>query len=106
METLLTKVQAIESEANAIIEGTRQKKTEALQHLQSQEAEMLADTRSKALERGKSIIAEQLRIADKEANTIKQQGENSEKMVHSAAEKNRSHAVKLAEKFFQEEYLA
>lgn len=104
MKTLLVQVHTIEQEAQELVDHTRKEKMAALHEMQSREEDVLAQTRAKAQERGKKIIAEQLSIADKEVNSIKQQGDRSVAMVHKVAEKNRADALKMAHKLFSDEY--
>lgn len=105
METLLKKVQTIEEAAQALVAEAQQTQMNALRDLQSREEDMLAETRLKAQERGKKILAEKLSVAEKEINTIKQQGTQSAKMVYEAAQQNRAAALQLVTKLFNEEYI-
>lgn len=105
METLLTKVQDIETEASNLVETAKKAGSAAVATLRAREEEMVADMREKAHAKAQTIIQEKVQAAEKEINTIKQQGENAAKVVHSAAEKNRADAITLAKRFFTEEYL-
>lgn len=105
METLLTKVQAVESEAAALIERAEADSTSAITKLRSREEKIIQDIREKAHVRAQEIINEHVHEAEKEMNTIKQHGANTAKTVHEAADKNRDDAVALTQRLFQEEYI-
>lgn len=106
METLLHKVQAVESEAQQLIETAQQKGSADLQKIQSNEQSVLSETREKVATRADRIIQEQVQKADQEINTIKQQSEGAISTVHEAAQKNHSDALAFAKKLFDTEYLA
>lgn len=104
METLLNKVASIETEAETLIEQTKEKHAAALQELHAREEEVMTQTRKKAQERGKEILAEKMASAEKDINAIKQHGEQSVKVVHEVAEKNRPSTITLVASLLKEEY--
>lgn len=105
MDTLLTKVQRVEAEANKIISDAREKAGHTLHELQSREGKTIAETREAAENRAKEIIQEGLREAEREINSTVQQGKHAVDVVHTAAEKNRADALTLGRQLFSDEYL-
>ena len=106
MQTLLKKVESIESEATQLVEETRKKHLSVLEDMQSREDEIIAETTAKAQARSKAIMTDVLASEEKDINAIKQQGERSIEVVHQVAEKNRPATIALVTNIIKEEYSA
>lgn len=105
MKTLLQKIKETEAEATAIVKKTETVGKRNISDLLSGEEAILEDIKNDAEKRGESIIKERVKLAQDRVNSLKQDEAASTTVVHEAAKKNRSHALKVAWHLFSEAYL-
>lgn len=105
MQTLLEKVHTIEAEAATLIERAKEAGHKQLDEMIRREEQVITTLRTKAEQRGESIVQEHLQKVSTEINAIKQESEQAVAMVHTGAEQNRAQAVSRAHHLFEETYL-
>jgi len=106
MQTLLTKVEEIESAAATQVEEARSAGTRKLSSLVTDEERVLDDVRTKAQERGAQIVKERVDSTKETLNELHQEEARSVESIHRSAEKNRARAVDVVLTLFQEQYLS
>ena len=106
METLITKVETIEQQAQELVSKVRTEGEEKLRELTSAEESLLGEVKARAERKAESIIKDRTKKAQDAVNTAHQDDSTVTASVHSTAEKNREHAITLALSLFTKEYLA
>lgn len=105
MDTLLTKVEAVEEEAANLVARAEEAGQRDLAAVRSREAQALEEVRQAAHKKGEQIVQEKVSKAKDRINKIQDEEEAALSAVKSAAEKNREAAVEAAITMFKEEYL-
>ncbi len=103
-QTLLTKVEQIEQEAQALIQQARDRASKEMTELASNIKASRASIEAKAEETSRSILAEQKTFAEQEAHKTIQQSRNVVEHIHETAQKNRPLALQKAKELFAAEY--
>lgn len=106
MQSLLTKVQRLESEAQTIIDQAKAAGSKQVTKLLSREEDVLRDVQKRAQQRGKAIIKEAVDAANQELNALHQDETKSIASIHATAEKNRAATIALILELFHQEYQA
>lgn len=93
MDTLLTKVTALEDEAKRLVEVAQQEGEQALAALLARESEALRDTRAQAQARGEQIVKEMVDRAKGEIMSMHQEEAGVVAALAERAQSNRAAVV-------------
>lgn len=105
METLLQKVEAVETEAERIVANAKKTGQKNLEYLIAGEPQALEAAKKQAEETSRAIIKEAVRQAKQEANAMQQDQTLVVQAIHQTAQKNEEAALAEARQLFSQEYL-
>lgn len=105
MDTLLTKVQSVEEEAENLLARAEEAGQKNVADVRGRESQMMEEVRLAAQKRGEQIVKEKVAQASGQINKIQDEEEAALKATRGSAEKNRKEVVAAAIEFFQKDYL-
>ncbi|MAF80814.1 hypothetical protein CL628_02260 [bacterium] len=106
MQTLLQKVEKIETAAQQKIQAARDAGTDNINKLVADEEQVLEEVRGAATKRGQAIVKEKVDAAKGTLNALHQEEDKSVATIHDTAKQNRSAAIKFVINLFNTDYLA
>ena len=104
MQSLLIKVQQLETEAQTIINRAKESGTAQVTKLLAREDDLLRDVQKHAQQRGEAIIKETIDATKSELNALHQDETKSIASIHATAEKNRAATIVLVLELFHQAY--
>lgn len=105
MDTLLTKVQSVEEEAENLLARAEEAGQKNVAEVRGRESQMMEEVRQAAQKRGEQIVKEKVAQASGHINKIQDEEEAALKATKGSAEKNRDGVVTAALEFFKKDYL-
>lgn len=106
METLLTKIEVLEREAQERIEQAEAENKTRVEQLVAGETSALKDVQHRAVQRAQQITKEQHRLTDEALGMMKQEHQQTVDLIHTTAERNRADALELGLQLFRTTYLS